>query len=105
MDKMSDPLCSTGPGSKDAAVSPLAGRLIVVVGAGGAGKAIAYGAKKKGARVVVANRTYGKVLYFCWTVFFSISIFIIFINRSIFMFILYWSSIIYYAHIIILKHW
>uniref|UniRef100_A0ACD5VF43 Uncharacterized protein n=2 Tax=Avena sativa TaxID=4498 RepID=A0ACD5VF43_AVESA len=51
-----------GPGSKDAAVSPLAGRLIVVVGAGGAGKAIAYGAKKKGARVVVANRTYEKAV-------------------------------------------
>jgi len=48
----------TGPGSKDAAISPLAGRLIVVVGAG---KAIAYGAKEKGARVVVANRTYGKI--------------------------------------------
>jgi shikimate 5-dehydrogenase len=42
----------------------LAGRLIVVVGAGGAGKAIAYGAKKKGARVVIANRTYGKILHF-----------------------------------------
>jgi 3-dehydroquinate dehydratase/shikimate dehydrogenase len=41
--------------------TPLAGRLIVVVGAGGAGKAIAYGAKEKGARVVVANRTYGKI--------------------------------------------
>jgi 3-dehydroquinate dehydratase/shikimate dehydrogenase len=53
--------CFTGPGSKDASVSPLAGRLIVVVGAGGAGKAIAYGAKEKGARVVVANRTYGKI--------------------------------------------
>jgi 3-dehydroquinate dehydratase / shikimate dehydrogenase len=51
----------TGPGSKDAATSPLAGRLIVVVGAGGAAKAIAYGAKEKGARVVVANRTYGKI--------------------------------------------
>ncbi|KAM3349491.1 hypothetical protein ACQJBY_022453 [Aegilops geniculata] len=48
-----------GLGSKDAAMSPLSGRLIVVVGAGGAAKAIAYGAKKKGARVVVANRTYG----------------------------------------------
>nr|CAB3473160.1 unnamed protein product [Digitaria exilis] len=51
-----------GPGSKDAAISPLAGRLIVVVGAGGAGKAIAYGAKEKGARVVVANRTYEKAV-------------------------------------------
>ncbi|CAI9118697.1 OLC1v1020297C1 [Oldenlandia corymbosa var. corymbosa] len=38
--------------------SPLAGKLFVVVGAGGAGKALAYGAKQKGARVVIANRTY-----------------------------------------------
>lgn len=53
-------------------MSPLSGRLIVVVGAGGAGKAIAYGAKKKGARVVVANRTYGKSLYFILIVLFSI---------------------------------
>lgn len=29
------------------------------MGAGGAGKALAYGGKEKGARVVVANRTYG----------------------------------------------
>lgn len=61
MEKISGALCFTGPGSKDTAISPLAGRLIVVVGAGGAGKAIAYGAKEKGARVVVANRTYGKI--------------------------------------------
>lgn len=40
--------------------SPLAGKLFVVIGAGGAGKALAYGAKEKGARVVVANRTYDK---------------------------------------------
>ncbi|KAM0070501.1 putative 3-dehydroquinate dehydratase, Shikimate dehydrogenase (NADP(+)) [Helianthus debilis subsp. tardiflorus] len=39
--------------------SPLAGRLFVVIGAGGAGKAVAYGAKAKGARIVIANRTYG----------------------------------------------
>uniref|UniRef100_A0A0D6R304 shikimate dehydrogenase (NADP(+)) n=1 Tax=Araucaria cunninghamii TaxID=56994 RepID=A0A0D6R304_ARACU len=39
-------------------ISPLAGKLIVVIGAGGAGKAIAFGAKQKGARVVVANRNY-----------------------------------------------
>lgn len=30
------------------------------MGAGGAGKAIAYGGKEKGARVVVANRIYAK---------------------------------------------
>ena len=44
---MSDALCSTGPGSKDAVVSPLAGRLIVVVGAGGAAKAIAYRSEER----------------------------------------------------------
>ncbi|KAK1351858.1 Shikimate dehydrogenase (NADP(+)) [Heracleum sosnowskyi] len=38
--------------------SPLSGKLFVVIGAGGAGKALAYGAKEKGARVVIANRTY-----------------------------------------------
>ncbi|EEF45470.1 bifunctional 3-dehydroquinate dehydratase/shikimate dehydrogenase, chloroplastic [Ricinus communis] len=41
-----------------AADSPLAGKLFVVIGAGGAGKALAYGAKQKGAKVVIANRTY-----------------------------------------------
>lgn len=40
--------------------SPLANKLFVVIGAGGAGKAIAYGAKEKGARVVIANRTYDR---------------------------------------------
>lgn len=40
--------------------SPLAGKLFVVIGAGGAGRAIAYGAKAKGARVVIANRTYDR---------------------------------------------
>ncbi|XP_026429368.1 bifunctional 3-dehydroquinate dehydratase/shikimate dehydrogenase, chloroplastic-like isoform X2 [Papaver somniferum] len=38
--------------------SPLEGKLFVVIGAGGAGKALAYGAKAKGAKVVIANRTY-----------------------------------------------
>ena len=40
-------------------ISPLAGKVFVVIGAGGAGKALAYGAKEKGANVVIANRTYG----------------------------------------------
>ncbi|KAL3508033.1 hypothetical protein ACH5RR_033415 [Cinchona calisaya] len=44
--------------STTASGSPLAGKLFVVIGAGGAGKALAYGAKQKGARVVIANRTY-----------------------------------------------
>ncbi|RRT68938.1 hypothetical protein BHM03_00017017 [Ensete ventricosum] len=39
-------------------VSPLAGKVFVIIGAGGAGKALAYGAKEKGAKVVIANRTY-----------------------------------------------
>ncbi|URD99650.1 Bifunctional 3-dehydroquinate dehydratase shikimate [Musa troglodytarum] len=43
---------------KDETVSPLAGKVFVVIGAGGAGKALAYGAKEKGAKVVIANRTY-----------------------------------------------
>ncbi|XP_028800195.1 bifunctional 3-dehydroquinate dehydratase/shikimate dehydrogenase, chloroplastic-like [Neltuma alba] len=38
--------------------SPLAGRLFVVMGAGGAGKSLAYGAAQKGARVVVSNPTF-----------------------------------------------
>lgn len=43
----------------------MAGKLFVIIGAGGAGKALAYGAKEKGARVVIANRTYGSsTLYF-----------------------------------------
>lgn len=44
--------------ANSAAGSPLAGKLFVVIGAGGAGKALGYGAKQKGARVVIANRTY-----------------------------------------------
>ncbi|KAI9084312.1 hypothetical protein K1719_033654 [Acacia pycnantha] len=40
-----------------AAISPLAGKLVVVLGAGGAGKALAYAAAQKGARVVVSNRS------------------------------------------------
>jgi 3-dehydroquinate dehydratase/shikimate dehydrogenase len=48
--------------SSGTAISPLAGKLFVVIGAGGAGKALAYGAKEKGARIVIANRTYGKLI-------------------------------------------
>lgn len=43
--------------------SALAGRLFVVIGAGGASKALAYGAKQRGARLVIANRTYGSLLF------------------------------------------
>lgn len=45
-------------GAIPAGSSPLAGKLFVVLGAGGAGKSLAYGAAQKGARVVVANRTF-----------------------------------------------
>ncbi|KAK8946981.1 hypothetical protein KSP39_PZI007122 [Platanthera zijinensis] len=47
-----------GVQAKVPASSPLANKIVVVLGAGGAGKALAYGAKEKGARVVIANRTY-----------------------------------------------
>ncbi|KAJ8766460.1 hypothetical protein K2173_022519 [Erythroxylum novogranatense] len=40
--------------------SPLSSKLFVVIGAGGAEKLLAYGAKEKGARVVIANRTYDR---------------------------------------------
>jgi 3-dehydroquinate dehydratase/shikimate dehydrogenase len=45
---------SSSGGSGD---SPLAGRTFVVVGAGGAGRALAFGAAAKGARVLIANRS------------------------------------------------
>ncbi|XP_050384124.1 bifunctional 3-dehydroquinate dehydratase/shikimate dehydrogenase, chloroplastic-like [Argentina anserina] len=45
-------------GAIPAGKSPLAGKLFVVLGAGGAGKSLVYGAAQKGARVVCANRTY-----------------------------------------------
>lgn len=50
--------------------TPLAEKLFVVIGAGGAGKALAYGAKEKGARVVIANRTYGKHVECCYLILF-----------------------------------
>ncbi|KAH7405267.1 hypothetical protein KP509_15G063200 [Ceratopteris richardii] len=40
--------------------SPLMGRYFVVTGAGGAGKALAYGAKDRGAKVFIANRNYDR---------------------------------------------
>lgn len=39
-------------------VSPIAGKIFVLVGAGGAGRALAFGAKERGARVVVFNRKF-----------------------------------------------
>lgn len=47
--------------------SCLAGKaqLVVVIGAGGVGKALACGAKQKGsARIVIANHSFGKNLMF-----------------------------------------
>ncbi|GMI66562.1 MATERNAL EFFECT EMBRYO ARREST 32, EMBRYO DEFECTIVE 3004 [Hibiscus trionum] len=38
--------------------SPISGRTFVLIGAGGAGRAIAFGAKYKGARIVIFNRNY-----------------------------------------------
>ncbi|KAL3517498.1 hypothetical protein ACH5RR_020087 [Cinchona calisaya] len=38
--------------------SPIAGKLFVLVGAGGAGRAMAFGAKSRGARVVIFNRNF-----------------------------------------------
>ncbi|XP_010438963.1 PREDICTED: bifunctional 3-dehydroquinate dehydratase/shikimate dehydrogenase, chloroplastic [Camelina sativa] len=58
-----DGLRSSGdPSSEPSSSSPLAGKTVVVIGAGGAGKALAYGAKEKGAKVVIANRTYERAL-------------------------------------------
>ena len=39
--------------------SPIAGKTFVLVGAGGAGRALAFGAKSRGAQVVIFNRDYG----------------------------------------------
>ncbi|XP_043709233.1 bifunctional 3-dehydroquinate dehydratase/shikimate dehydrogenase, chloroplastic-like [Telopea speciosissima] len=40
--------------------SPLAGKVFVLVGAGGAGRALAFGAKSRGARIVIFNRNYDR---------------------------------------------
>ncbi|MDA3882111.1 MAG: NAD(P)-binding domain-containing protein [Bacteroidales bacterium] len=44
---------------KDAGIS-IAGKKCVVIGAGGAGKAAAYGLVKEGAELTIVNRTFGK---------------------------------------------
>lgn len=38
--------------------SPLSGKTFVLIGAGGAGRALAFGAKSRGARVIIFNRNY-----------------------------------------------
>jgi 3-dehydroquinate dehydratase/shikimate dehydrogenase len=45
---------STGSGSTE---SPLSGRTFLVLGAGGAGRALAFGAASKGAKVLITNRS------------------------------------------------
>ncbi|XP_062087181.1 bifunctional 3-dehydroquinate dehydratase/shikimate dehydrogenase, chloroplastic-like isoform X2 [Humulus lupulus] len=40
------------------ASSPISGKLFVLMGAGGAGRALAFGARDRGARVVIFNRNY-----------------------------------------------
>ena len=47
--------------SSGSGTSPLSGRVFVVVGAGGAGRALAFGAQQRGASVIVANRSVGEV--------------------------------------------
>ncbi|KAM7254971.1 hypothetical protein ACFE04_020212 [Oxalis oulophora] len=40
--------------------SPIAGKTFVLVGAGGAGRALAFGAKTRGAKIVIFNRNYDR---------------------------------------------
>ncbi|KAL5136035.1 Bifunctional 3-dehydroquinate dehydratase/shikimate dehydrogenase, chloroplastic [Glycine soja] len=49
--------------------SPLAGRLFVLVGAGGAGKALAFGAKSRGARLVIFDIDFDKAKSLACAVF------------------------------------
>lgn len=51
----SDRIASNGAASSSG-TSPLSGLRVVVLGAGGAGRALAFGAADKGAQVVIANR-------------------------------------------------
>lgn len=55
-----DALSIRGIINGDALSSPLNGRLFVLVGAGGAGRALAFGAKSRGARVVVFDIDFGR---------------------------------------------
>ncbi|XP_039013878.1 bifunctional 3-dehydroquinate dehydratase/shikimate dehydrogenase, chloroplastic-like [Hibiscus syriacus] len=45
-------------GTSHGTSSPISGRSFVLIGAGGAGRAMAFGAKYKGARIVIFNRNY-----------------------------------------------
>lgn len=48
--------CTNG---KTSLCSPIHGKLFVLAGAGGAGRALAFGAKSRGARVVIFDIDYG----------------------------------------------
>ena len=57
-DYLASALCiETAMGGMQGDTSPIAGKQILVLGAGGAGKAVAYGLIKKGGRVTIADRT------------------------------------------------
>ena len=49
-------------GKQSEGTSPLAGKTVVVVGAGGAGRGLAFGAAFEGAKVVVVNRGYDRAV-------------------------------------------
>lgn len=42
--------------------APLDGKMFVLVGAGGAGRALAFGARSRGARVVVFDIDFGRTM-------------------------------------------
>lgn len=56
MNQLSEHGCDDGGVSLG---SPLAGRLFVLVGAGGAGKALAFGARSRGAHIVIFDIDFG----------------------------------------------
>lgn len=54
---------SSGESSSSDGSSPLQGKTVCVVGAGGAGRALAFGAASKGAKVIIANRWGGLSIF------------------------------------------
>lgn len=56
MSNTSEASVAAGPESSAESPSPLEGKTVVVIGAGGTGQAIAYGAAAKGAKVILTNR-------------------------------------------------
>ena len=51
-----------GLNGKNGPLSPITGKQFVLVGAGGAGRALAFGAKIRGAKVVVFDIDFGRIL-------------------------------------------